>query len=426
MVTVAVSLLVIFIAICLLRVPIAYALLLACLPFFFSNDRLSLELVVQRMYGGVDSFVLLAVPFFVLAGGIMNAAQVTDRLLTLAQALVGWIRGGLGMVNVATSMGFGGVSGSSTADVAGLGSILIPQMKRRGYSAGYAVGITAASAVIGTIIPPSIQMIVWGSLTSTSIGAMFLGGVIPGILIGGGMMLVAYVEARRHGYPSERRMAWREVTRAFRDSVLALGMIVIVLGGIIGGYVTATEASVIAVLYALLLGLVVYRTIRIRDLPRIFRESALLTALPLFALAAAAVFAYLLAFYQIPFLLEDALAGVPAWGILWVVVGIFLVLGTFLDALPAMAIMIPVLAPAVTAAGVHPVQYGVVAVIALAFGLITPPYGLCLLLASKIGRIPVTKAIKPMLPFAGVIVVTMVLAILVPDVVLWLPGLGGQ
>lgn len=171
MITVAISLLIIFVAICLLRVPIAYALLLACLPFFFMADRLNNELLVQRMYAGVDSFVLLAVPFFVLAGGIMNAAKVTDRLLTLAQAIVGWIRGGLGMVNVAASMGFGGVSGSSTADVAGLGSILIPQMKRRGYSAGYAVGITAASAVIGTIIPPSIQMVVWGSLTNTSIGA---------------------------------------------------------------------------------------------------------------------------------------------------------------------------------------------------------------------------------------------------------------
>ncbi|WP_341359199.1 TRAP transporter large permease [Georgenia sp. M64] len=425
MATVAISLLVLFAAIALLRVPIAYALILACLPFFLSNDRLSNELLVQRMYGGVDSFILLAVPFFVLAGAIMNAAKVTDRLLALAHALVGWVRGGLGMVNVATSMGFGGVSGSSTADVAGLGSILIPQMVRRGYSSGYAVGITAASAVIGTIIPPSIQMVVWGSLTNTSIGAMFLGGVIPGILIGGGMMLVAYIEARRNNYPAEPRLPFSQVLKAFRDSVLALGMIVIVLGGIVGGFVTATEASVLAVLYALFLGLVVYRTISLRDLPRIFRESALLTALPLFALAAAAVFAYLLAFYRIPFLFEDVLAGVPGWAILWVVGLIFLVLGTFLDALPAMAIMIPVLAPAVTAAGVDPVQYGVVAVMMLAFGLITPPYGLCLLLASKIGRIPVMRAVGPMLPFAAVIVFTIVLAILVPGVVLWLPGLAG-
>lgn len=423
MVVVALTLLGIFVVLCLLRVPIAFALMLACVPFFLMADRLNMELLAQRAYAGVDSFVLLAVPFFILAGAIMNAAKVTDRLLTLAQAIVGWVRGGLGMVNVAASMGFGGVSGSSTADVAGLGSILIPQMQRRGYTAGFAVGITAASAVIGTIIPPSIQMVVWGSLTNTSIGAMFLGGAIPGIAIGVGMMAVAYLEARRHGYPRENRPPFRDVLIALRDSALALVMIVIVLGGIVGGFVTATEAAVLAVLYALFLGLVVYRTIKIRDLPRILREAALLTALPLFALAAAAVFAYLLAFYRIPFIFEDALSDVPSWAILWVVVAIFLVLGTFLDALPAMAIMIPVLAPAVTAAGVDPVQYGVVAVMALAFGLITPPYGLCLLLASKIGKIPVARAIRPMLPFAAVIIVVVALAIVFPQFVLWLPGL---
>lgn len=424
MTVVALSLLAIFIILCLLRVPIAFSLMLACVPFFLMADRLNLELLTQRAYAGVDSFVLLAVPFFILAGAIMNASKVTDRLLTLAQALVGWVRGGLGMVNVAASMGFGGVSGSSTADVAGLGSILIPQMQRRGYTAGFAVGITAASAVIGTIIPPSIQMVVWGSLTNTSIGAMFLGGAIPGIAIGVGMMGVAYLQARRHDYPRENRPPFRDVLVALRDSALALVMIVIVLGGIVGGFVTATEAAVLAVLYALFLGLVVYRTIKIRDLPRILREAALLTALPLFALAAAAVFAYLLAFYRIPFIFEDALADVPSWAILWVVVLIFLVLGTFLDALPAMAIMIPVLAPAVTAAGVDPVHYGVVAVLALAFGLITPPYGLCLLLAAKIGKIPVARAIGPMLPFAAVIIGVIVLAVLFPQFVLWLPGLG--
>lgn len=426
MVTVAISLLVIFLAICVLRVPIAYALLLACLPFFLSNDRLTSQLVVQRMYSGVDSFILLAVPFFVLAGGIMNAAQVTDRLIALAHALVGWVRGGLGMVNVSTSMAFGGVSGSSTADVAGLGSVLIPQMVRRGYEPGFAVGITAASAVIGTIIPPSIQMVVWGSLTNTSIGAMFLGGIVPGLLIGLGMMGVAYLQARRHNYPKEPRLPLRQVGTALRDSVLALGLIVLVLGGIVGGFVTATEASVLAVLYALFLGLVVYRTIGIRDLPRILRESALLTALPLFALAAASVFAYLLAFYRIPFLLQDRLEVVPGYLLLPTIVIVFVLIGTFLDALPAMAIMIPVLAPAVTAAGLDPVHYGVVAVMALAFGLITPPYGLCLLLASAIGKVPVFQAVKPMAPFALVIVGVVVLTIFVPDVVLFLPNLGGQ
>lgn len=348
---------------------------------------------------------------------------MTDRLITLARALVGWIRGGLGITNVAASMGFGGVSGSSNADVAGLGSILIPQMKQRGYPVTYAVGITAASAVIGSVIPPSIQMVVWGSLTGTSIGSMFLAGVIPGLLIGVGMMVVAYVVARRNDYPREDRPPLRHVLVAFRDSLLALVIVVIVLGGILGGFVTATEAAVLAVLYALFLGLVVYRTISIRDLPKIFRESALFSVLPLFALAAAGALAYLMAYYRIPDVLQSTVEGVPPWALLWVVAAVFLFLGIFLDALPAMAIMVPVLAPAAEAAGLDPVHYGVVAVMSLAMGLITPPYGLCLLLAAKIGDVPVLRAVPATVPFALVILAAIALVILVPPVALWLPGL---
>lgn len=420
---IAIVLLGVFLVLLVLRVPIAFALILACLPFFLLDSKMDQTLLAQQVYSGIDSFVLLAVPFFILAASIMNASQVTDRLITLARALVGWIRGGLGITNVAASMGFGGVSGSSNADVAGLGSILIPQMKQRGYPVTYAVGITAASAVIGSVIPPSIQMVVWGSLTGTSIGAMFLAGAIPGLLIGVGMMVVAYVVARRNDYPREDRPPLRQVLVAFRDSLLALVIVVIVLGGILGGFVTATEAAVLAVLYALFLGLVVYRTISIRDLPKIFRESALFSVLPLFALAAAGALAYLMAYYRIPDVLQSTVEGVPPWALLWVVAAVFLFLGIFLDALPAMAIMVPVLAPAAEAAGLDPVHYGVVAVMSLAMGLITPPYGLCLLLAAKIGDVPVLRAVPATVPFALVILSAIALVILVPPVALWLPGL---
>lgn len=420
---IAIVLLGVFLVLLVLRVPIAFALILACLPFFLLDSKMDQTLLAQQVYSGIDSFVLLAVPFFILAASIMNASQVTDRLITLARALVGWIRGGLGITNVAASMGFGGVSGSSNADVAGLGSILIPQMKQRGYPVTYAVGITAASAVIGSVIPPSIQMVVWGSLTGTSIGAMFLAGAIPGLLIGVGMMVVAYVVARRNDYPREDRPPLRQVLVAFRDSLLALVIVVIVLGGILGGFVTATEAAVLAVLYALFLGLVVYRTISIRDLPKIFRESALFSVLPLFALAAAGALAYLMAYYRIPDVLQSTVEGVPPWALLWVVAAVFLFLGIFLDALPAMAIMVPVLAPAAEAAGLDPVHYGVVAVMSLAMGLITPPYGLCLLLAAKIGDVPVLRAVPATVPFALVILAAIALVILVPPVALWLPGL---
>lgn len=412
-----------FLLLLVLRVPIAFALILACLPFFLVDPRMDQTLLAQQVYSGIDSFVLLAVPFFILAASIMNASQVTDRLIVLAQALVGWIRGGLGITNVAASMGFGGVSGSSNADVAGLGSVLIPQMERRGYPAGYAVGVTAASAVMGSIIPPSIQMVVWGSLTGTSIGALFLAGVIPGLLIGIGMMVVAYLVARIQDFPRETRAPAREVAVAFRDSLLALGIVVLVLGGILGGFVTATEAAVLAVLYALFLGMVVYRTISWRDLPKIFRDSALFSVLPLFALAAAGALAYLMAYYRIPQVLESVVEGVSPWALLWVVAVVFLIIGIFLDALPAMAIMIPVLAPAAAAAGLDPVHYGIVSILSLALGLITPPYGLCLLLAAKIGNIHVLRAVPATLPFAAVIVATITLVILVPQVTLWLPSL---
>ena len=421
--TEAVVLLVSFICLIAVRVPIAFALLLSGSLFFFFEDRLVPWTITQRMFSGVDSFVILAVPLFILTANLMNEAQVTSRLIRLTMAIIGVVRGGLGMVNVATSMIFAGVSGSSTADTAAVGSVLIPQMSKRGYDKEFSVAVTASSSVIGTIIPPSIQMIFWGALTNTSIGAMFLGGMIPGILIGGGMLAVVYATAVRQDYPTEDRIAWSEVRDAFWDSLLALGVPVVVIGGIILGIVTATEAAVLSVIYALILGLFVYRSISLRDLPRIFRESANLSCLPLFALAAASVFSFLLAYYRIPRLLGGALEGVPLVLLLPAIVLIWLLIGTFLDALPAMVIMIPVLAPLVTSAGLDPVQYGVISVMALASGLITPPYGLCLLLSASIADIPMAQAIRGLWPFFLVIMSVIVLCMLFPPIVTWLPSL---
>jgi tripartite ATP-independent transporter DctM subunit len=410
-----------FLFLAALRVPIAFALILGGLLLFPTDERLMAWQLPQNLVGGIDSFVLLAVPFFVLAGHIMNESKVTDRLVRLAHAIVGAVRGGLGMVNVGVSMLFAGVSGSSTADTAGVGSVLIPQMKERGYTPEFAVAVTASSSVIGSIIPPSIQLIVWGSLTSTSIAALFLGGVIPGTLIGLGLLALVYALARRHHLPSEERLSLRQVAVAARDSLLALGVPLIVIGGIVLGYVTATEAAVLAVLYALVLGLAVYRTITIRDLPRLFSASADLSALPLFALAAAGLFGFLLAYQEIPGLLEGFLGGVSAAAVLPVLALLWVVLGTFLDALPAMAIMIPVFGPVVDAAGINPVHYGVVSVMALSLGLITPPYGLCLLLASAIGRIPVMKAVTAIGWFIALIAGVVLLCIAFPQLVTLLP-----
>lgn len=410
-----------FIALALLRIPIAFALLAVSLVLFYLEGRLSPWGMTQEMFSGLDSFVLLAVPFFVLAGNIMNEAGVTDRLIRLANALVGFIRGGLGMVNVAVSMAFSGISGSSTADTAGVGTVLIPQMRRRGYSDEFSVSVTAASSVMGSIIPPSILMIVWGALTNTSIGALFLGGVIPGLMIGLGMMILVYVTARRRGYPKEERTSLGEIGTAFTKAFLAIGVPVVVIGGIVFGLVTATEASVLAVLYALILGLVVYRSIGVRDLPQVFASSVRLASLSLFALAAASVFAYLLSYYQMPFALQNLVGDLSPAMLLPVVALLWLLIGTFIDALPAMAIMIPVFAPAVTATGLDPVHYGIVSIVALSIGLITPPYGLCLLLASAIADIPVTRALTNIVPFFAVLIIVLLLILFVPGLVLWLP-----
>jgi len=369
--------------------------------------------------------VLLAVPFFILAASIIVASGVTDRLIELASALVGWIRGGLGIVNVGVSIGFSGMSGSSTADVAGTGTVLIPQMVKRGYPAGFAVGVTAASAVIGSVIPPSIQLIVWGSLTNTSIGDLFLAGIVPGVMIGGGMMFVAWLVARRQNFPREGRLEGTRVRKALVGALPALGIVVVVLGGFRFGLVTATEAALVAVVYSLVLAAVVYRNVGLRKLGEVLVSAAKLTATALFALAAASVLAYALTLYRVPLLVEGALETVPTWALLAFVVLVLFVIGLFMDALPAMAIMIPVLGPAVVLAGIDPVHYGIVAVMTLALGLITPPVGICLLVASSIGKVPVVKAIRPMAPFFLVLVVVILLCVAFPQIVLFLPNLLG-
>lgn len=415
------ALFIIFGALLLVRVPVAFALIGACLVFLFTGERLTLWLLDQRLFFGTDSFVLLAVPLFILSANIMNRAQVTARLIELANALFGWIRGGLGMVTVGASMIFAGISGSSTAEAAAIGGSMIPSMLNRGYSPRFAIALTASASVIGTIIPPSIQMVVWGALTNTSVAAMFLGGVVPGILVGSVQMIVVYYTARRDKYPVEHGISARRIVKAGSRSILALGVPAVVVGGIVFGIVTPTEAAVLAVLYSLFLGIVVYRTLPVSSLPEVFKESAQLAALPLFALAAASVFSYLLSYYQVPDLLKSAIGDVSPSFLLIAIVACWLVIGTFLDALPAMVLLVPIFAPLVTSAGIDPVHYGVVSVMALAVGLITPPYGLCLLLASAIGEIPVSEAIKGLWPFLVGFVIVILVTIYLPDLVLWLP-----
>ncbi|MAX33512.1 MAG: C4-dicarboxylate ABC transporter permease [Halomonadaceae bacterium] len=404
-------------------VPIAMALVLTAVGIITLDPRLTYWVMFQRMYNGMDSFVLLAVPLFLLAGNLMNAARITDRLITLCMRLVGHLKGALAHVNVLVSMLFAGVSGSSTADSAGVGTVLIPAMKREGYPVNFAVAVTAASSVMGIIIPPSINMIVWGALTNTSIAGLFLGGILPGVMIGVTQLALNMGYVRRYQVPVRKRASLAELMSSGKDGLLAAGIPVVIIGGITLGLVTPTEAAVIAVLYALALGFVVYRELSLRQVLNASTDTVRLCSLSLFSLVGAAIFGYLISFYQIP---PKLMAGVSISDpvvLLLIMTAVMLVIGTFMDSLPAMAIMAPIFQPLAMQAGVHPVQFGVIGVMALGLGLITPPYGLCLMISAKIGGIPLLKALATTMLYLAVMLAVIVLLIVYPDLVLAIPRL---
>jgi tripartite ATP-independent transporter DctM subunit len=409
----------------LLRVPVAFALGLACIPVFFIDPRLTPFVLLAEMFKSYNAFVLLAVPFFLLAANLMNSAGITDRLVRLSQAMVGHLPGGLGHINVMVSMLFAGISGSSTADAAGIGSLLIPQMRKQGYDVSFSVAITACSSVMGVIIPPSILMVVWGGLMSVSIGGLFLAGVLPGLLIGLSMMGTVYVYAKVYGYPIYVRSSLRDLAGAFGHAFLALMTPLIIIGGIVGGFFTPTEASVIAVLYSLVLGLFVYRSIGPRELPKVLYNSARFAAISLFCVGTASAFGWALAYFQIPRALvaEIEAMGLGLYGTGIMVAVAFLIIGMFIDAIPAIIILGTVLFPVTEAVGMHPIHFAIIGVVSLAFGLVTPPYGLCLLIACAIGEIKVIQALRDvaiiLIPMLGVLL----LVILLPDLILALPRL---
>ncbi|MCR1290275.1 TRAP transporter large permease [Shouchella clausii] len=413
-----------FIVLLFLGVPIAFTLGIVAFIGIWLLDAMPLQIVVQTMFAGVESFILLAVPLFILAANIMNQGQISERLIQLAVSMVGHIRGGLAQANIVVSMFFGGISGSAQADTAGIGKILIPSMMKEGYSKSTAVGTTAASSTMGLLIPPSIPMVVYGSVTSVSVGQMFIGGIIPGLLMGVAMMaLVAFV-SHRQNYPRHERVKLAEIGRQFLKCVPPLLTPLIILGGIIGGFVTPTEAAIIACLYALILAMFVYKTIKWKDMPEILFDTIRLSSLTLFALATASALGRLFSYYRVP----DTIAGFfdstfsSAGLFLFAVILLFLFVGMFLDAIPAMILFVPIVLPASQTLGIDPIHFGIVIVMCLAVGMITPPYGLCMLLASSIAKLSVSRSIIALLPYVAVILVAILIVAFVPAVALWLPS----
>jgi tripartite ATP-independent transporter DctM subunit len=406
-----------------LRVPVAFALGLAVVPVFFIEERLTPVLLMREMFKSYNAFVLLAVPFFLLAANLMNSSGITDRLVRVARAMVGHLPGGLGHVNVVVSMLFAGISGSSTADAAGIGSLLIPQMKKEGYDSSFTVAITACSSVMGVIIPPSILMVVWGGLMSVSIGGLFLAGVLPGILIAGSQMLTVYIYAKRRGYPVHDRSTLRELFGAVAGAFLALMTPLIIVGGIVWGFFTPTEASVIAVLYSLILGLFVYRSVTLPELPKVLYDSARFAAITLFCIGTASAFGWCLAYFKIPAALVGVIEqmGLGVFGTGIMVAAAFLLFGMFIDAIPAIIIVGTVLFPVTQHVGMHPIHFAIIGVISLAFGLVTPPYGLCLLIAASIGRIRLIDALRDVAIILLPMVIVLMIIIALPDLILALP-----
>jgi len=407
----------------LLRVPVAFALGLACVPVFFIDDRLTPFLLLNEMLKSYNSFLLLAIPFFMLAANLMNSAGITEKLVNLSRALVGHLPGGLGHVSVLVSMLFAGISGSSTAEAAGVGGVLIPAMKKQGYDTPFAVSLIACAAVMGVIIPPSILMVVWGGVISVSIGGLFIAGVLPGVLMALSLMTAVYIYAKRRGYPVHPRVTARELSTVVGAAVLPILTPGIIVGGIVGGFFTPTEASVIAVLYAMLLGVLIYRTLNLKQLWHSLYDSARFAGIALFCIGTASAFGWILAYFHIPQLVVNTVA---AWGggvtsVGFITAAAFLFIGCFIDAIPAIIIVGTILAPLADKVGMHPIHFAIIGVISIAYGLVTPPYGLCLMIACSVGGIKIKEALRDTAILFIPLLIVLLIVILFPDLLLWLP-----
>ena len=405
--------------------PVALAMGLSALVVVLLKGETSPLVMAQRMFVGVDSLPLLAIPYFILAGALMEEGGISLRLVRFASTVVGHIRGGLGMVAVVASMIFAGISGSAAADTSAIGSIMMPAMIRRGYKRGFVVVLQASAGTIGPIIPPSILMIIYGSMTGLSIGRLFLAGFIPGVLIGLSLMALTYYYACRDGYEGESRASWRDTLVATWEALPAMALPVVIIGGILGGIFTATEAGVTAVVYALLVGFFVYRELKLRDLPRILANAAMTSFGLMFIVANAAMFGWVLAREEFPRLtvgLLTSLTNDPDVILLLVIVFLLLV-GCFVETISAMIILVPMLFTTGAAYRFDPIHFAMVIVILLLIGTITPPVGILLYLAAAMTKTPISETLKYIFPFVLAMLAVVILVAYVPQVSLFVPNL---
>jgi tripartite ATP-independent transporter DctM subunit len=407
------------------RVPVAFALGLACLPLLILDPRLSPMVLFNETFKSYNSFILLAVPFFLLTANLMSIGGITDRLVRLSRAMVGNWPGALAQINVLLSVFFAGISGSSTADAASQSKIFIDAQTQEGYDLSFSIAITAVSAVLAVIIPPSILMIVWGGVLSTSVGALYLAGVLPGLLIAGAQMVTVHVYAKLYNYPVYPRATLKEFFYAGFISIPALTTPFIIVGGILLGWFTATESACVAVIYAAVLSIFFYREMDLKQLWHALTETGRLSSVALFCVGTASAFGWLLAYYQIP---RALLANVTSWGMNQTEVGffiafVFLVVGCFLDAIPAIIIVGTTLEPLARSVDMHPVQFAIIGIVSLAFGLVTPPYGLCLMISCAVAKVRLRYALKDTVIMLIPMIAVLAALIIWPDIALLLPRL---
>ncbi|QDR79368.1 TRAP transporter large permease [Sporomusa termitida] len=410
-----------FIALVFLGVPIAFVLGIASLAAMVFVGDYPLQVVVQRMFAAVDSFPLMAIPFFMLAGSLMEKGGITSRIVGFALSLVGGIRGSLSHVVSITGVIMGGISGSAVADTAAIGSIMVPEMAKRNYHRDYSAALVAAAGSIGLILPPSIAMIIYGVSANASIGDLFMAGFLPGLLCAGGFMLYAHYVAIKRGYPIEGKKSWSERWVSFKDSIWALLMPVVIIVGIRYGVFTPTEGGVVAAVYAIVVGKFIYKELQWSDFPQVFGQATISTATISFLIATASLFSWLLACEQIPQQLTAAILSLSdnKFVVLAMINLLLLFVGMFLDSGPAIILLVPVLVPVAQSLDVNLVQFGLMMVINVTIGLLTPPVGTALFVASNISKVPLLTLSRAMLPFVGIMLIVLLLITYVPELTTW-------
>ena len=419
----AVLLVILFVVLIAIGVPISFSLGVVSFTGIFALPQIPNAVVFSKMFNGLNSFTLLAVPLFILAANLMNEGAITDKLIDCCTALVGRFRGGLAYANILVSMIFAGISGSSQADTAGVGKVFIPAMDKQGYDMETAVGITATSSTLGSIIPPSIIMVVYAGVANVSTGALFMTGIVPGILLGLAMMLVVKFYSKKKNFPIGEKVPLMAALKQTAISLPALFTPILLIGGIVCGLFTPTESAAFACIYALIIGIFFYKSIKISRLPHILIETMKLSSLSLFALASANALGELLSYYQLNMIIRNFFVALPGGKIffLFVVIVFFMFVGTFMDAVPAEILFVPIVLPTAISLGISPIMLGLITVCTLSLGLVTPPYGLCLLLASSIGNLSIERSFKGCLPYFVSPLVILALLALFPDFWLMIP-----